>query len=149
MIPLMDAAQALSFVIAHGIVMVSAKGPVPPLTEAIVGQPIRGSWWSHPQSHHIFSVLKAVMDSPDILVCRLVDKHVTLVHRRLWPALVKLAAEFEPDQLAWVRQEHTRSGKHVSRSLAYPMWVPREVIGAAGLLSESDARAQLRPILDR
>ena len=30
----------------HGIVLVSAKGPAPRLTEAIIGKPIKGSWWA-------------------------------------------------------------------------------------------------------
>lgn len=145
----MDAAQALSFVATQGVVLVSAKGPVPRLTEAIVGQPIRGSWWSHRQSHYIFSVLQTVAKSPDVLVCRLVQGHVTLVHRRLWPAMVKLAGEFKPDQLTQVRQEHTLSGKHVNHLVQYPKWVPHEVLEEAKHLAESDARAQLRQILTR
>ena len=49
--------EALAFVREHGVVLVSAKGTVPRLTEAIIGEPIKGSWWAHPQSHHIFTVL--------------------------------------------------------------------------------------------
>jgi hypothetical protein len=35
----MTAVEALAFVEAHGVVLVSAKGPVPRLTEAIAGEP--------------------------------------------------------------------------------------------------------------
>jgi len=85
----MTAAEAIAFVRQHGVVLASAQGAVPRLTEAITGEPIKGSWWAHPKSHHIFGILQAVTDSEDILVCRLVDGKLTLVHRRLWPALVR------------------------------------------------------------
>src|ERR1700726_647705 len=98
--------DALAFVREHGVVLVAAKGPAPRLTEAIVGEPIKGSWWAHPKSHQIFAILQAVTDSKEILVCRLVDGKVTLVHRRLWPALVRVARRFRPDQIAQVREEH-------------------------------------------
>ena len=66
----MNADAAMSFVRQHGMVLVSAKGPAPRLTEAIAGEPIKGSWWAHPKSHQIFAILQQLDDSPDILVCR-------------------------------------------------------------------------------
>src|SRR6185369_15060174 len=116
--------EAMVFVRQHGVVLVSAKGPVPRLTEVIAGEPIKGSWWAHAKSHQIFAILQAVTDSKDILVCRLVEGKVTLVHRRLWPALVRVADRFSPTQIAQVREEHTPSGRHVSREVPFPKWVP-------------------------
>jgi hypothetical protein len=46
----------------HGVVLVSARGPVPNLAQAIAGAPIRGSWWGHPKSHQIFRVINAVLE---------------------------------------------------------------------------------------
>ena len=120
----MTAAEALAFVEEHGVVLVSAKGPLPRLTEAIAGEPIKGSWWGHPKSHQIWAILEAVTESEDALVCRLVKGKITLVHRRLWPALVRLAKRFPPDQIAKVRQEHTASGRHVNKEVPFPRWVP-------------------------
>lgn len=105
---------ALAFVREHGVVRVSAKGNVPRLTDAIAGEPVKGSWWAHPQARLIFSMLSTVTASDDILVSRLAKGKVTLVHRRLWPALVRLAGHFEPAQLAQVREEHTPSGRHAN-----------------------------------
>src|SRR6266478_1216837 len=102
----MTSADALAYVKDRGVVLVSAKGPVPRLTEAIVDEPIKGSWWAHPRSRQIFAVLQAVTGSEEVLVCRLVNDKVTLVHRRLWPALVRLASRFPPHRLAQVREEH-------------------------------------------
>ena len=139
----MTAAEALAFVEEHGVVLVSAKGPVPRLTEAIAGEPIKGSWWGHPKGQQIFAVLEAVTESGDVLVCRLVKGKITLVHRRLWPALVRLAKRFPPDRIAKVRQEHTASGRHVNKEVPFPQWVPPEVKKQARTISEKEAIAAL------
>ncbi|SRR6266498_1187910 len=135
------AKDAMAFVCEHGVVLASAKGPAPRLTEAIVGETIKGSWWAHPQSHRIYAILQAVTDSEQVLVCRLVNGKITLVHRRLWPALVRLAERFAPEQLAQVREEHTPSGRHVSRDVRFPQWVPPDVAAEANAMSEADALA--------
>lgn len=132
---------ALAFVREHGVVLVSAKGVAPRLTEAIIGEPIKGSWWAHPQSHRIFAILAAVTESEQVLVCRLLRLKVTLVHRRLWPSLVRLEMHFTTEQIAQVREEHTASGRHVSHKIPFPQWVPAEVVEQAARLSEQDALA--------
>jgi len=137
------AEEALAFVRRHGVVLASAKGTAPRLTEAIAGEAIAGSWWAHPKSHHIFSILGAVTDSDQVLVCRLVGGKITLVHRRLWPSLVRLAKCFTPEQLAQVREEHTPSGRHVSRLVPFPDWVPADVSAQAGAVEEQQALAAL------
>ncbi len=88
-------------------------------------------------------------DSPDILVCRFIAGRVTFVHRRLWPAIVKLAGHFHPDQLAQVRQEHTASGKHVNHLTAYPDWVPAETLEEAKRLTPQDAEALLKDFIGK
>lgn len=139
----MTAAEALAFVEEHGVVLVSARGPVPRLTEVIAGEPIKGSWWGHPKSHQIFAILEAVTESEDVLVCRLIKGKTTLVHRRLWPALVRVADRFPPNQIAKVRQEHTASGRHVNKEVPFPQWVPADAIKEARSLSEGEAIAAL------
>jgi hypothetical protein len=136
-----SARQALAFVRKHGVVLASARGSAPRLTEAIVGEPIHGSWWAHPQGRRIFNVLSAVSESRDVLVCRLIDGKITLVHRRLWPTLVRLSKRFAPAQLAQVREEHTPSGRHVSRAIEFPRWVPAEVTSQARAVDEQKALA--------
>jgi hypothetical protein len=139
--------EALAFVKDHGVVLQAARGAVPSLAEAIAGGPIRGSWWGHPKSHDIFRATEAVSDSPDVLVCTLIDDKVTYVHRRLWPALVKLAGRLGKARLAQVRNEHTASGAHRRRRQAFPRWVPPVVLKEAKALSESEAEAMLRDLL--
>lgn len=141
----MTADEAISFIQSHGVVLAAAKGPVPRLTEAIVNEPIKGSWWAHPKSHQIFAVLQAVADSEDVLVCRLVNGKVTFIHRRLWPALVRVAKRFASAQIAQIHEEHTASGRHLTREVPFPQWVPPEVIDQAKGMSEKEALSALGP----
>ena len=72
----MSPEEAMSFIERHGIVLASAKGPVPSLAATLVGEPIKGSWWVHPKGQLIFSTFEAITDAPDILSCRLIDGKV-------------------------------------------------------------------------
>lgn len=131
----------------HGVVLQAARGPVPSLAEAVAGERFRGSWWSHPKGREIFQMAEAVCESPDILVCKLIEGKITYVHRRLWPALVKLAGWFRRAQLAKVWDEHTATGAHRSRRLAFPHWVPAEVAKQARELPLAEAHELLTPVL--
>ena len=141
----MTAREAMDFVRKHGVVLAAGKGPVPRLTEAIVDEPIKGSWWAHPKSHHIFAVLQAVARSEDVLVCRLVGGKITLVHRRLWPALARVAKRFPVDRVKQVREVHTAAGHHLTREVPFPEWVPPEVLEKAGSIGEEEAVSALGP----
>src|SRR6478736_240953 len=79
--------EPLEWLREQGMVLQSARGPVPNVTEYVAGEPIRGSWWGHPAGHEIFAVLTHLMSSPDVVATRLINGKITLVHRRLWPAL--------------------------------------------------------------
>jgi hypothetical protein len=139
----MDARAALDFVRRHGVVLVSAKGPVPTLTDAIAGEAIRGSWWGHPQGKHIFAVLQEACDDPEVVVCRLVDGKLTLVHRRLWPALAALAGEIDAERLVRVTQQHTASGRHVNIETPFAQWLPEDAAAQGQAMRAEDAKAAL------
>src|SRR4051794_28145936 len=103
----------VAFVEEHGIVMQSAQhATIPSLASAIAGEPIKGSWWGHPRGREIFRALGVVYESPDVVATNLVGGKLTLIHRRLWPALASLAYEGRIDRarLAKVTQEHTEAG---------------------------------------
>jgi hypothetical protein len=138
----MTSREALDFIRKHGVVLEAAHGPVPSLVEAVAGEPVRGNWWSHPKSRAIFAVTRAVRDSDDVLVCRLIKGKVTFVHRRLWPALVRAAARLPSDRISQVRDVHTTSGRHETKEVPFPDWVPSSVHTASQSLSEDEAFAQ-------
>jgi hypothetical protein len=133
----------LAWVCEQGVVLQSARGPVPNLAEQIAGESIRGSWWGHASGHEIFAVLSGPRASGDVVATRLIDGRVTLVHRRIWPALVRVADRFPAERLAAVDDQHTASGAHRIVEVAFPAWVPPEDIAAATLLSVDEALAQL------
>ena len=141
----MNQKEALAFVERHGIVLQAAHGPLPNLAEAIAGRAISGSWWGHPKGKEIFRAVRAICENPDVLVCKLVDGKITYVHRRLWPALIRLASRFRKEQLAKVREEHTRSGAHLSKREHFPSWVPSELMKEAEALSVAEAENILSP----
>ena len=123
----MNAKQAVAWVKECGIAMESARASVPSLAEVVAGEPLRGSWWAHPKGNEIFLLSRAIRSSPDVLVCRLVDGKITYIHRRLWPALVRLAGRFSKHRLAAVKEAHTPAGKHKLLVTPFPEWVPKKV----------------------
>jgi len=141
----MDAQAALAFVREHGVVLVSAKGAAPTLADAIAGEPIKGSWWGHPQGKRIFAVLEQVSADPGVLVCRLVEGKLTLVHSRLWPALAAAAPALTPARLCRVTQQHTASGRHVNTETPFPDWLPAHAAEQASTMSVAAALAALGP----
>jgi hypothetical protein len=138
-----NALEVLDFIKQHGIVLQAGHGPVPNLAETIAGEPIRGSWWGHPRGREIFHTIQTISESPEVLVCKLIEGKVTFIHRRLWPALVKLASHFPKEQLSQIREEHTPSGAHILRRRPFPTWVPGEVVDEAKALSLAEAEKTL------
>jgi hypothetical protein len=58
----------------------------PSVSTMVAGEPVRGSWWGHPAGQAIFRVMGELED--EVALPKLLGGKVTLVHRRLWPALV-------------------------------------------------------------
>jgi hypothetical protein len=135
----------LAFVKTHGLVLASARGPVPSLAEAVAGEPIVGSWWAHPKGRAIFAALSQLDESDDVRSFRLIAGKITLVHRRLWPALVKLARDgvLAPERVAAIQQEHMATGEHRNRVVPFPDWVDDATASVAGELTVARARALL------
>ena len=72
---------------------------------------------------------------------------MTLIHRRLWPALVRVADRLPRERLAAIHEEHTSSGAHRVGQQPFPEWVPEDVVQAAHRLSEHDAVSQLPSVV--
>jgi hypothetical protein len=146
-VPVKTKKEALDFIERHGAVLESAKGTIPSLAQAIAGEPIRGSWWGHPKGNQIYMLLNDVCDSPDVMRCRLVDGKITLVHRRLWPALVRMAHTFDGARLSAIREEHTSTGAHRVTTVKFLDWVSADVRATAKCISAAEAEEQLGSLL--
>lgn len=129
----------VKFVERHGIVLEGSRGPRPSLAEAVARGPIRGSWWGHEKGEDIFCATRKVRNSGIVLICRLLDGKITYIHRRLWPAIVRLASLLDKNGLVALREEHTVSGAHRVESVPFPKWVQVEILQAAKRLSEEEA----------
>jgi hypothetical protein len=139
--------QAMAWVKKKGITVESARATVPSFAQMVAREPLQGSWWVHPKSKDIFQLSRAVRDSPDVLVCRLVDGKITYIHRRLWPALIALATRFSKQRLAALKEVHTPAGEHKLLIIPFPVWVPNEALRASQKLTEKTATAELGHIL--
>lgn len=65
---------------------------LPSVAGLVAGEPIRGSWWGHAKAHRIVRVLMHLTERGDVVAVKLVSGKVTLVYRRLWPALFSIAS---------------------------------------------------------
>lgn len=140
----MSPAEALAFVERHGVVLEAARrGGLVSLADAVAGEPIRGSWWAHPAARAIFAATRAVRDASDVLVCRLVEGRISFVHRRLWPALARLAERFPAADLARLREVHGAGGAHRVEETPFPHWLPQDSRDAAQRLRVDEAQAAL------
>ena len=73
--------------------------PLLPSVSAIVaGEPVRGSWWSHPRAREMFRLAMALREHADVLLIKLVSGKLTYVHRNLWPAILSIGMAREPWQ---------------------------------------------------
>ena len=61
----------------------------PSATACVAGEPVRGSWWGHAKGKLIYETLTRIED--DVAWTKVVLGKESLVHRRLWPALVAAA----------------------------------------------------------
>lgn len=65
----------------------------PSFTGLAAGEPIAGSWWSHALAHPIYEAIQVFCERRDVLWAKLVNRKVTYVHPRLWPAFFAVARE--------------------------------------------------------
>jgi hypothetical protein len=138
----------------------------PSLTALVAGEPIRGSWWGHVAGRRIFQVANALEDGGRVLFVPLLSAKVTLVDRRLWPALVSVGESRAPWQMdpltpnaRELLEEVNRAGRvrasgPSSKALARALLVHAEQVHTAGgshateLVSWQEVRSE-RDIVER
>lgn len=96
--------HTLSCLEAMGILLKQDK-QYPNVVTIITGETLSSSWWAHPKSHEIFTVLEQLSESGDVLVTKLVDRKDTFIHRRLVPDLIAIANSGEAWQFNGISPE--------------------------------------------
>lgn len=127
--------RVLGKLLQHGLLLESDPR-LPSVCTLITGEPLQGSWWSHPLAHAIFQVNEQLVDHDDVLVTKLISQKVTFVHRKLWPELLALGEAREEwqtkglsdsaflllkaideqtylrtDEIGWPEGEHVKPGE--------------------------------------
>jgi hypothetical protein len=87
-----NARRLLTALEKHGVLLQHDQ-VLPSATAIVAGEPVQGSWWSHPMAHPIYDALNAIEDDGYALRLKLVAKKVTMVARRLWPDVLAVATE--------------------------------------------------------
>ncbi len=69
---------------------------MPSAVGLITGEPVSGSWWSHPRAHEIF---RRLGELDEAIATKLIGGKVTFVDPKLLPALAAVGAAREPWQM--------------------------------------------------
>ena len=72
---------------------------LPSVASLIAGEPVTGSWWSHPSGQRIFATLGQLEDHRDVMFTKLISGKVTLVQRKLWPEILAIGTARAPWQM--------------------------------------------------
>jgi hypothetical protein len=79
--------------------LLESDAKLPSVCSLITGEPMRGSWWSHPSAQIIFQVNERLEDHEDVLITKLVSGKVTFVHRSIWSEVVAIGRAREAWQV--------------------------------------------------
>ena len=80
-------------------VLLETDAHLPSVASLIAGEPVSGSWWSHPSAEKIYITLGEFADHRDVMFTKLLSGKVTLVHRKLWPEIFAIGTAHTPWQL--------------------------------------------------
>jgi hypothetical protein len=82
---------------AEGVLLVHDRR-LASATALVAGEPIAGSWWSHPLANVIYDALESLEGR--FVTCKLVARKLTLIAPRLWPDLAAIGRARQDWQLA-------------------------------------------------
>lgn len=103
-----DFSKAFKALKAGGLLLES-DSQLPCVTRIIVGRRLRNSWWAHPRANLIYDVLNRLYHHREVLTTKLVGGKVTLIHKKLWPAVFAVATSREP----WQQKGLSRTAKRL------------------------------------
>lgn len=74
----------------HGLLLLSDP-TLPSLVATIAGEPVSGTWWSHPQGNLMFNISNELADDHEILAVKFINKKITYLDSRHWDAFFAIA----------------------------------------------------------
>jgi hypothetical protein len=105
--------QARAWLARERVATLTKTGELPSLVEEVAGEPVRGSWWSHPKGKLIFNVASGLEETEVVLVTRLVAGKVTFVHSSMWAPLLRIVTDAK-----WRKERRARLDLVARRVLA-------------------------------
>jgi hypothetical protein len=72
-----------------GILMLTDRF-LPSLTTIVAGEAVKGSWWGHPNGNLMYNLSNELLDSPDILAIKFINKKITFIPKSQWSAIVTI-----------------------------------------------------------
>jgi len=135
-----------------GLLLLQDK-KLPSVVGIITGESLSTSWWNHPRGQEIFACLDSLEE--ETIDTRLINGKVTIVHKRLWPAVVAIGSSRQawqrvgrspnPKQikerlLEFAEEVHTESGRHETRFKPWSTFARER--GVATIAAEA-ARAEI------
>lgn len=81
----------------------------PSVVSSVVGEPIKGSWWSHPMANPIYNGLNAAQRKHAILTVKLLSGKVTFLHESLFIPFFSVVARSRD----WQRQGLSQDAEHL------------------------------------
>lgn len=117
-----DAVEAKGLLVVH-------DQRLPSVTALIAGEPVMGSWWSHPDASTIYNALNALQDR--YATVKLVAGKQTLVAPRLWPDLVAIGSARQRWQIDGLLDEDATLQDQIE-SATHPVLLDHPDLRAAG-----------------
>jgi hypothetical protein len=99
---------------------------LPCVTTLVVGEPVRGSWWGHPENKLIYDTLGRL--EAETAHVKLVNQKVTLVHRRLWPELAAVGRA----RAEWQLHDLSEQSRKILDQIERPMRADELEVEAIG-----------------
>ncbi len=136
--------QAIAVLERHGLLMQS-DAKLPSVVALVVGKPVRGSWWGHPQGDAIHILNTQLREHPDVIATHLVCRKITYVHRRLWAELFGVATSKEK----WQLDELSKDCRAVFRRVEKHGFIRSDDEALLPTLSPRERRTVIRELEER
>lgn len=76
---------------------------LPSLTAIVAGRPVKGSWWGHPDGNLMYNLSNELLDSPEILAIKFINKKITFLPKNQWSEIFAIGnsqANWQMDNLS-------------------------------------------------